>query len=101
VDNNQTATHLYHIAQEAVANALRHAQARQIIIRLEDSDGVLILRVSDDGIGLSPEAQDSSGMGVKIMHYRAGLIQARLTVEAADPVGTLVICTLRKDASDA
>jgi PAS domain S-box-containing protein len=100
VENHQTATHLYHIAQEAVSNALRHAQARQITISLEDGDGFLSLRVSDDGIGLPPDPAGSSGLGLKLMHYRAGLIQARLTVEAAEPVGTLVACTLRKGASD-
>jgi PAS domain S-box-containing protein len=96
VGNNQAATHLYHIAQEAVTNALRHARPEHIAIRLEGDGPLLTLRVSDDGIGLPPEPLDSKGMGLKIMHYRAGLIEGRLTVEAAEPVGTVVTCTLGK-----
>jgi two-component system CheB/CheR fusion protein len=101
VEDNHTATHLYHIAQEAVTNALRHAQARQIVIRLEGNGKMLTLSVSDDGVGLLPAPSvDSKGMGLKIMHYRAGLIQARLNVESAQPSGTLVTCTLSKGAAN-
>jgi signal transduction histidine kinase len=48
VEDNQTATQLYHIAQEAVTNSLRHARARHIAIRLDGDDKTLALRVSDD-----------------------------------------------------
>jgi PAS domain S-box-containing protein len=100
VEDNQTATHLYHIAQEAVTNALCHAQARQIVIRLEGDDNLLTLSVRDDGVGLPPEPVETRGMGLKIMRYRAGLIQAWLNVEAAQPSGTLVTCTLSKGATN-
>jgi nitrate/nitrite-specific signal transduction histidine kinase len=52
--------------------------------------------VSDDGAGLPPEPAEIKGMGLRIMHYRAGLINARLTIEPSEPTGTLVICTLVK-----
>jgi PAS domain S-box-containing protein len=99
VEDNQTATHLYHIAQEAVTNALRHGRPHHIAISLEGDDRWLTLRVSDDGIGLPPEPADGKGMGLKIMRYRAGLIQARLTVEGTEPAGVLVTCTLGKGAT--
>jgi PAS domain S-box-containing protein len=94
VADNHTASHLYHIAQEAVTNALRHGRPRQITIRLEGDSKLLALSVHDDGTGLPPEPPDSRGMGLKIMRYRAGLIQARLVIEPAAPTGTVVICTL-------
>jgi PAS domain S-box-containing protein len=98
VEDNQVATHLYHITQEAVTNALRHGRPRHITIGLEGDAAFLTLRVRDDGVGLPPRPADDRGMGLKIMRYRAGLIQARLTVERAEPAGTLVTCTLSKGA---
>jgi two-component system CheB/CheR fusion protein len=94
LDDNQTATHLYHIAQEAVTNALRHGQPQNIAIRLEGDGKLLTLSIQDDGAGFPPEPLDSKGMGLKIMRYRAGLIQGRLTVEPAPTAGTIVTCTL-------
>jgi PAS domain S-box-containing protein len=98
VEDNQTATHLYHIAQEATANALRHGQPQHIMISLESDDQSLSLRIEDDGVGFPEEPVDTTGMGLKIMHYRAGLVNARLAVERADPTGTLVTCTLTRGA---
>jgi PAS domain S-box-containing protein len=97
IENNQVATHLYHIAQEAVTNAIRHALARHLTIRLEINPRSITLRVTDDGVGFK-EPVDSKGMGLKIMRYRAGLINARLAVEQAEPFGTVVSCTLNKSA---
>ncbi len=94
LNDNPTATQLYHIAQEAVTNALRHGRPRHITMTLDSDDTLLTLRVSDDGIGLKPDVPDSKGMGLKIMRYRAGLIQGRLTIEPNEPTGTVVSCTL-------
>jgi signal transduction histidine kinase len=94
---NQSATHLYHIAQEALSNALRHAQPKRITIHLESGDKFVTLRVTDDGVGLPAEAVDTKGMGLKIMRYRAGLINGRLTVEPAATGGTQVTCTLTRN----
>jgi PAS domain S-box-containing protein len=99
VEDNHTATHLYHVAQEAVTNALRHGRPSHITISLEGDARSLMLRVHDDGIGFPEEPVNSKGMGLKIMRYRAGLVNARLTVERAEPTGTLVTCTLNKGAT--
>jgi len=99
VEDNRTATHLYHIAQEAVANALRHGKPSHILIRLEGDDRSLTLRVQDDGIGFPEEPVDRKGMGLKIMRYRAGLVNGRLAVARAEPTGTVVTCTLNKGAT--
>lgn len=94
VDNNLTATHLYLIAQEAVHNALKHAQARNIEISLRINE-VLQLGIQDDGLGIPKTEPDrGGGLGLRIMRNRAAIVGARLTIEPAQPSGTLVVCTL-------
>jgi PAS domain S-box-containing protein len=98
VEDNQTATHLYRIASEAVTNVLKHGRAKTITISLEGDERSLTLRVRDDGVGFPREpSAEVKGMGLKIMRYRAGLINARLAIGPAEPAGTVVSCTLDKD----
>jgi two-component system CheB/CheR fusion protein len=98
LEDNQTATHLYRIAKEAVTNALKHSRAKNITISLEGDDRSVTLRIRDDGVGFPREPVETKGMGLKIMRYRAGLIDARLAVGPAQPGGILVSCTLNKSA---
>ncbi len=93
--DNHVATQLYCIAREAVTNALKHAQARTIRISLDREDQAVTLRVQDDGVGLAEPPVDSKGMGLKIMRYRAGLINAHLSVGPAEPAGAVVACTFK------
>jgi two-component system, chemotaxis family, CheB/CheR fusion protein len=94
LEDHQAATQLFRIAQEAVANALQHGQARHITILLGQRDGHLSLRIQDDGVGMPAKLPDLAGMGMRIMQYRADLIRARLDVERGPSGGTQVICTL-------
>ena len=94
VDNSHTATELFYIAQEAVRNAVKHASPQQISIGLSADDHQLSLTVADDGQGIEREWDDASGMGLRIMKHRAAMINASLIVKAAEPRGTLVVCTL-------
>ena len=87
-----TATHLYRIAQEAVGNALKHGRPATILITLEADTHRLVLEIADDGAGISPTAEQSAGMGLKIMRYRAGMIGAALDVESIEGGGTVVRC---------
>jgi signal transduction histidine kinase len=82
------------IAQEAVANAHRHAHATRIALQLAFSPDRLSLRVSDDGQGLSgPAAGDGSGLtGMK---ERAAELGAALTIESAPGAGTTVHLEIR------
>ena len=93
--NGKVATELYRIVQEAVTNAVKHAQAHTVVIRVASRPGILELRVTDDGVGLSSMAA-SDGMGMRIMRYRAASIGARLAIEQAPSGGTMVTCTLRE-----
>jgi two-component system CheB/CheR fusion protein len=89
---------LYRIAQEAVANAIRHAQASCVRIELAKKRGHTLLSVVDDGQGMPAGAGAASGVGLRIMRYRAGLIGATLEI-APGPggTGTAIICRLPAD----
>ncbi len=89
--DSSTATHLYRIAQEAITNALKHGESEHILIALESDNGQPILQVADDGIGFDATEQ-TEGMGLKTMLYRASLIGASLTVSPVETGGTLVTC---------
>jgi PAS domain S-box-containing protein len=92
LDDGTQATHLYHIAQEACTNALKHADAKNIEIRLDSRDNALILRIDDDGAGIPADAKE--GLGLRIMRNRANVVGATLSISSVKPQGTAVICTL-------
>jgi len=94
VEDNETAAHLYRIAQEAVANALKHGAPRHVKIGLARENSQIILSVHDDGKGITPAAWRAQGMGLKTMHYRAALIGATLSVAPVKKGGTQVTCRL-------
>jgi PAS domain S-box-containing protein len=87
------ATHLYRIAQEALANALRHGRPQEIRISLSQTDDQVRLRIVDDGRGLSPKAARTEGLGLRIMRYRANMIGAVLRVQPRKGGGTEVTVT--------
>lgn len=90
----ETASHLYHIASEAVTNAAQHASPSTVTIRLGTSDDRLVLSVRDDGAGMPEGTGPSAGAGLHLMQARAELIGADLEIDAAEGVGTLVRCSL-------
>ncbi len=93
------ATQLFRIAQEAIANAIKHGKPRRIRIRLAQADGRTSLEVRDDGVGI-PEVR-GLGLGLKIMRYRADLLGASLEIGPAEGRGTRVACLVgggRRDA---
>jgi signal transduction histidine kinase len=93
--DEQTAMHLYRIAQEAIDNATRHGKARNILILLDAADQSISLRVLDDGVGI-PESY-SEGMGLTIMRYRARSVGGNLTIKRRNGAGTTVSCSARAD----
>jgi signal transduction histidine kinase len=101
IEDNDTATHLYRIAQEALHNAVKHARANHILVRLQRKTDDLVLEVSDDGIGMNGRALNNSGMGLHIMHYRARMIGAKLDVSSGAGRATSVTCTVRQEFAHA
>lgn len=89
----ETGFHLYRIAQEAVANAVRHGKPRRIKISLQREGPELCLRVEDDGGGFDPdEVARAEGLGLHTMRYRAATVRGRLEVRSQAGQGTTVEC---------
>jgi PAS domain S-box-containing protein len=93
VADNTVATHLYYIAQEAVQNAVKHAQATRIIISLTEEQSRIHLKVSDNGKGMPPHPE-SGGIGLQIMQYRANIIGAAFNTASNPEAGTTVHVSL-------
>ncbi len=90
--NAATAGHLYRIAQEGINNALKHADATNITVALTRSSSGLQLDVCDNGKGL-PKSFDS-GLGLRVMRYRANMIGAEFEVASRKNEGTTISCLL-------
>ena len=86
-------THLYHIAQEAVTNAIKHGGARNLVLRLAIENGSGALQILDDGSGIPEQREISQGMGLHIMRYRSSMIGGRLEISPNEGQGTVVCCT--------
>jgi PAS domain S-box-containing protein len=98
IRNNVLATHLYRIVQEAINNAIKHGRARQVLISLKPAGHQFALIVKDDGLGFSNETKKHGGMGMHIMKYRAGVLDASLEVRSGSGgTGTTVVCKFRKN----
>jgi PAS domain S-box-containing protein len=94
IQDDATAAHLYRIAREAVINANKHAQAREIVIKLKRSGQGMVMRVIDDGVGVTAEPKLKHGLGFHIMKYRAQMIGGRLGIDSPKRGGTCVSCYL-------
>ena len=91
---DEVATHLHHIAQEAVANAVKHGKAEHVEITLATEGGRIVMTVKDDGGGLPDDADGLKGLGLRIMRYRADVMGASLDVRRRAEGGTLVVCSI-------
>jgi PAS domain S-box-containing protein len=83
--------HVYHLAQEGVNNAVKHAGATRIQISLEIHPGTIGLTISDDGVGASKVSDLGAGLGVKMMRHRAALLHATLRFEPCGANGTRLL----------
>jgi PAS domain S-box-containing protein len=88
--NETTASHLYRIAQEALTNAARHGRASAVVISLTVAKAKFSLQITDDGVGIKEEKGSATGMGLKIMKYRASRIGATFEIASNSPHGTVV-----------
>jgi PAS domain S-box-containing protein len=87
-----SATHLYLIAQEAILNAVKHGRATHVDLTLRASERIIRLAVADDGLGLRHDPAETSGMGLKIMQYRAGMLGGSVHIRNRKSGGAIVRC---------
>jgi signal transduction histidine kinase len=83
---------VFRIAQEAIHNAVRHAQAQRIEVGLSARNGHLVLTVDDDGVGFDPSAASlrSRRLGLTSMEERARAVGGTLTIDSRPGEGTRV-----------
>lgn len=92
---------LTQIARTALANALRHAQARQVKIILSHSPRSVVLEIADDGIGFDPSLARNGGMGLRTMQARAAEAEGKLTVKTRPGAGTRIIVQMSVPEAEA
>lgn len=98
VDENDIATHLYKIAQEGIGNAVKHGRPQAIEVSLIQNNGEMILTIKDDGVGFVYDPAGSKGIGLKIMKYRAHMMNASFQLKSNMPHGVVLTCSLKGTA---
>lgn len=94
--------HLLRIAQEALANAMKHAHAKNIVISLRDLGPSLVLSIQDDGIGFATKSQDTlmtAHFGILGIQNRVEKIGAELDICSSPGEGCQVTVTLNHSVS--
>jgi PAS domain S-box-containing protein len=94
IRDDLVASNLFYIVKEAVDNAVRHGDARNIIITLSSEKGVVSLRIDDDGKGLGANPDTIEGLGLRIIRYRAWIIGASIDIGKNRGGGVSIVCSL-------
>lgn len=81
---------LYRVTQEALHNIVKHAQAKQVRIRLGTNDGAVALQVSDDGRGFDANATYPGHVGLHSMRERIEKVRGTIAIESAPGAGSRV-----------
>jgi signal transduction histidine kinase len=105
VDNDEmeierdTATALFRILQEALTNVVRHSDATQVSVKLEEQSDQLLLVIKDNGRGIDKsQISDSFALGLLGMRERAGALGGDLSIEGAMGMGTTIVVHIPRAA---
>ena len=93
VSDDTVALHLYRIAQEAVTNAVKHSEAKNVLITLDRNRTHTCISVQDDGKGFVVKRR-GKGLGLHMMRYRANALGGELKIERRRTGGTDVTCVI-------
>jgi signal transduction histidine kinase len=88
-------TAIYRIIQEALTNAIKHAQARSISIIVTHANGAVRTVIEDDGVGFSPDKIRDGALGLLGMRERVTLLGGRFEIESAPHNGTALLVELQ------
>jgi len=94
IEDATIASQLYYIAREAVNNSVKHGNANTVIITISRTDDSIVIKVSDDGVGIST-SHNKTGTGLEIMQYRAWIIGGSLSFGTRQGGGTEIQCFVR------
>ena len=93
IKESTTITQLYHIAQEALTNSIKHSNASIIKLTLRVEDSEIYLQISDNGTGQFIDNENNGkGLGLSILKYRANVIDGKISIIGNKGEGTRVIC---------
>lgn len=95
IADHTVSNHMFRITQEAVHNAIKHGKAKRVNISLKMDKKQIELSIKDNGRGI-PKKITSKGMGLRIMGFRAKMIDAILDIRKAPKSGTLVNLALQR-----
>lgn len=87
---------IFYIAEEAINNARKHAEARHVWVRMRSKDDLFFLEVQDDGVGFNVGSVDSNyeqrgSLGMVNMRERTELVNGMLRIESSEGVGTRIL----------
>ena len=95
VNDPTLSMHLFRLVQEAINNAVKHGQARRVVVALQATNGRAVLSIADDGLGFPTDGSKSKGLGLRIMNFRAQKIGGTLDILPGENGGTVVSCSFR------
>jgi signal transduction histidine kinase len=87
-------TCIYRIVQEALTNCAKHAQAKQVRVRVRYTLGDVCVTIQDDGLGFDASNRSLHGIGLLVMQERAQELNGRLSVRSEKQAGTTVELTI-------
>jgi signal transduction histidine kinase len=87
---------VYRIAQETIENVIKHANASQITISMDEDDDEFQMSISDDGIGYREEGNKEGGFGILGIRERANLIGGELEIQSKEGEGCTVAFRLNR-----
>ncbi len=96
VVNSSVVVNLYFICRESINNAIKHGRAGRIDILLSDDPECIYLEIRDNGSGAPESFLNKTGIGLRIMQYRAGIIGGTCAFEST-PEGFIVRTAIRKE----
>lgn len=85
---------IYRVAQEALSNAVKHSNAREVFVELTCVDETVLLNVTDSGVGFDPSSSHQ-GIGLTSMRERLRMFDGELSLESTEGEGTTVIAKIR------
>ncbi|WP_118976349.1 tetratricopeptide repeat-containing sensor histidine kinase [Taibaiella koreensis] len=87
--DEETQIHIYRIVQELLSNAIKHAEARHIILQCSQDGSTFLITQEDDGKGFDPVATPP-GMGLSNIRNRVGFLNGRMEIDSSINEGTII-----------